>query len=461
MIMLKKVKETIIKHNMLDKGGRVIVAVSGGPDSVALLKALHIISDEYHLFLIAAHFNHGLRGDESDSDESFVKNLSKSMGVVFESGYVDIPSLIKKKGGSTEVICRNERYKFLEDIQKKYRADKIALGHNLGDQAETVIIKFLRGSGMEGLRGILPVRDSIYIRPLISVTREEILNFLKKEDVKYVTDSSNTEDTYLRNRIRGRLIPELMENYNPRLVENLGRMANIIRTEDDYIKMTVEEILESWNINRSEGEIRIKLPELVKLHKAIQWRIVKTLLQNYSPSKKGIGYIHVKSVMDLVEGDNPSGTLNLPFYLEVRREYDLIILSKKKPDTDSTFCYGVEIPGSVDIKELGITVQFHLIDNVPPINFNANSTVLMDYEQISFPLTIRNVKSGDRFQPFGMNGTKKLKSFFIDEKIPKNRRRKIPILADQKSVLWIMGTRLCERVKITDKTRKVVKVEIV
>lgn len=446
---------------MLDKEDRVVVAVSGGPDSVALLKALSIISDEYHLFLIAAHFNHGLRGDESDSDESFVENLSRSMDIVFESGYVDIPSLIKKKGGSTEVICRNERYKFLEGIQKKYRADKIALGHNLGDQAETIVMKFLRGSGMEGLRGILPVRDSIYIRPLISVTREEILNFLKKEDVKYVTDSSNIEDTYLRNRIRDRLIPELMENYNPGLVENLGSMANIIRTENDYIKMTVEEILESWNINRNEGEIRIKLPELVRLHKAIQWRIVKTLLQNYSSSKKEIGYIHVKSVMDLVEGDNPSAQLDLPFYLEVRREYNLITLSRKKPDTDSTFCYGVEIPGAVVIKELGITVQFHLIDNVSPINFNANSTVFMDYEQISFPLTIRNPKSGDRFQPFGMNGTKKLKSFFIDEKIPKNSRRNLPLLVDQKSVLWIMGMRLCERVKITDKTRKVVKVEIV
>lgn len=305
------------------------------------------------------------------------------------------------------------------------------------------------------------MRDGIYIRPLISITRKEILNFLKKEEMKYVTDSSNIEDTYLRNRIRNRLIPELRENYNPGLVENLGHMANIIRTEDDYIKMTVEEILESWNINRNEGEIRIKIPELVKPHKAIQWRIVKTLLQNYFPSKKEIGYIHVKSVMDLVDGDNPSGTLNLPFYLEVRREYDLITISKKKPNKNSEFCYGVEIPGIVNIKELDIKLSFHLVDKVSSANFNESSTVFMDYDQISFPLIIRNVKSGDRIQPFGMNGTKKLKSFFIDEKIPKNRRREIPLLVDQKSVLWIMGMRLCERAKITDKTRSIVKVEIV
>ncbi len=459
--MLKKVKDTIIKNNMLDKGDRIVVAVSGGADSVALLKALRIISNEYNLFLIAAHFNHKLRGNESDSDESFVKNLTESMGVVFESGYVDIPLLIKKKGGSIENVCRNERHKFLENIRKKHKADKIALGHNLDDQAETVVMKFLRGSGMKGLRGILPVRDAIYIRPLLSVTRKEILNFLEKEETIYVTDSSNIEDNYLRNRIRSRLIPELKESYNPRLVENLGRMADIIRIEDNYIKMAVEEALESWNISRNKGDVQIKLPELAKLHKAIQWRIIKTLLQNYSHLKKEIGYIHVKSVMDLIEGDNTGGTLNLPSHLEVRREYDLITLSKKKPDTDSTFCYGVEIPGSVYIEELGITTQFHLIDNISPIKFNADSTIFMDYEQISFPLTIRNVKSGDRFQPFGMSGTKKLKSFFIDEKIPKNRRRKIPVLVDQKSVLWIMGIRLCEKVKITDKTRKVIKVEIV
>lgn len=459
--MLNKVKETIKKHNMLAMGDRIVVAVSGGADSVALLKALSIISSEYNLFIVAAHFNHGLRGEESDSDESFVENLSKSMGVVFESGYVDIPSLIKKKGGSTETICRNERYKFLRNMQKKHKADKIALGHNLDDQAETVVMKFLRGSGMKGLRGILPMRDEIYIRPLISITRKKILNFLKKEEIKHVTDSSNIEDTYLRNRIRNRLIPELRENYNPGLVENLGHMANIIRTEDDYIKTTVEEILESWDINRNEGEIRIKIPELVKLHKAIQWRIIKTLLQNYSPSKKGVGYIHVKSVMDLVDGDNPSGTLNLPFYLEVRREYDLIIVSEKKPHKNGEFCYDIEIPGTVAIKELDIKVNFHLIDKISSTNFNESSTVFMDYDQISFPLVIRNVKSGERIQPFGMNGTKKLKSFFIDEKIPKNRRREIPLLVDQKSVLWIMGMRLCERAKITDKTRSIVKVEIV
>jgi tRNA(Ile)-lysidine synthase len=459
--MLNKVNETIKKHNMLAMGDRVVVAVSGGPDSVALLKVLSVVSGEYGLSLVTAHLNHGLRGKESDDEEVFVREVSESLGVAFESEHVDMPALIEREKKSPEDICRNVRYNFLEKIRKKHKANKIALGHNLGDQAETVIMKFLRGSGMEGLRGILPVRDEIYIRPLISVTRGEILTFLKKEGMAFVTDSSNVEDIYLRNRIRNKLIPGLKENYNPGLEENLGHMADIIRVEDDYIRTTVKNILTSWGVDRDMNNVHISIPELVKSHEAIQRRIIKTLLQICSHSKKGIGYLHVKSVMGLITGGSPNGTLNLPFDLEVRREYDLLTISKKKPAKNSEFCYGIEIPGTVNIKELGIKTNFDLIDKTSALNFNSSRTAFMDYDEISFPLIIRNMKPGDRIQPFGMNGTKKIKSLFIDEKVPKNRRKEIPLLVDQKSVLWIMGMRLSERIRITDKTTSVVRIEIV
>lgn len=461
--MLNKVKETIKKHNMFDMEDCIVVAVSGGPDSVALLKVLSVVSGEHRLSLVAAHLNHGMRGKESDSEEVFARKLCESMGIAFESEYMDIPALVKGEKRSPEDICRDVRYNFFEKVRKKYKADKIALGHNLDDQAETVVMKFLRGSGMGGLRGILPMRDGTYIRPLISVTRNEILTFLKKEGMEFVTDSSNIEDIYLRNRIRNRLIPELRENYNPGLEENLGHTADIIRVENDYINTEVEDVLTTWGIDRDNDDIRINIQELVKLHEAIQRRVIKTLLQNCSHQKKGIGYLHVKSVMALITGGSPNGILNLPFDLEVRREYDLLVISKTKTPSgrNHEFHYTVEIPGKIDIKELGIKATFDLIDSAPTLNFDTGRTIFMDYENISFPLIIRNMKPGDRIQPFGMNGSKKVKSFFIDEKIPKNRRKEIPLLIDQKSVLWIMGMRLSERVRITDKTTKVVKAEIV
>lgn len=467
---------------------RIVVAVSGGPDSVALLKMLTVISKEYRLSLIAAHLNHGLRGKESDGEEAFVRRLSKSMGIACETEYIDISALIKRKSGSVEDICRNERYEFLEKARKKYKANKIALGHTLNDQAETVVMKFLRGSGMRGLRGILPVRDEIYIRPLIAVSRDEILTFLRKEGLKYVVDSSNIEDFYLRNRIRNRLIPILKENYNPRLEENLGHMADIIRSEDDYIGSTVENVLTTWGINSNKDNISIKISELVKLHEALQRRVIKRLLEDCSradkpqnpplpPFSKGgmggflsnpIGYLHVKPVMDLIAGGRPNAALNLPSGLEVRREYDQLQISKKQKSGQASapvgengeFCYAVEIPGRVEIKELGIKADFDLVDKTTALNFDAAHSAFMDYEKISFPLAIRNIKPGDRIQPFGMKGTKKIMSFFIDQKIPENRRKKIPLLVDRKSVLWIMGIRLCERVRITDKTRKTLRVEI-
>lgn len=468
---------------MLDIGDKVVAAVSGGPDSVALLGTLIMLSREYNISLIAAHFNHGLRGRESDEEEVFVRRLCRAMGVTFESGYCDISALSEIKRGSLEDICRNERYKFLENVRKKHNADKIALGHNLNDQAETVVMKFLRGSGTAGLRGILPVRDEIYIRPLVAVNREEILKFLKKEELDYVVDSSNSENRYLRNRIRNTLIPLLKENYNPCLEETLGRMSEIIRVEDDYIKSKVEDILARWGIARHKGDITIKIPKLVKLHEALQRRVIQTLLQDCSQydiishsgrggiggfSAKPVGYLHVKSVMDMIAGGRPNCALDLPSGIEVKREYDQLRISKRQKgeqefsdvSESGGFYHTVEIPGRVDIKESGIKADFDLIDKTPVIDFGAASCAFMDYEKISFPLIIRSIRTGDRIQPLGMKGTKKISAFLIDQKIQRNRRKRIPLLVDQESVLWIMGIRLSERARITGKTRKVVKIEI-
>ncbi|MBW2545232.1 MAG: tRNA lysidine(34) synthetase TilS, partial [Deltaproteobacteria bacterium] len=410
-----KVRKAIEKYSMLNPGDRVGIAVSGGADSVALLYELSILADEYDLALFILHLNHGIRGEESDRDEAFVVELAGSMGIPADSERVSIPELIEKKGGSLEDICREERYAFFERMSQKHGLNKIALGHNLNDQTETVIMRFLRGSGLEGLKGFLPVRDGIYIRPLIDSTREEIISFLEERDIRFVTDSSNADDIHLRNRIRNILVPELKASYNVRLEENISRTADILRLEDDFIRGSVED----------RGNARINIRKLKKLHPALQWRLIKTVLESHSPARNGIGYLHVKSVADLVEGLRPNASVDLPFSLRAEREYDELIISQgedRSPDIlkkyspdgreECNFSYTVEIPGSVNIVETGGKMILGVVD-ADEADIHSDNPVFMDYNSISFPLVVRNIRAGDRIQPLGMKGTKKISELLI------------------------------------------------
>ncbi len=465
--MIKKVKEAIEKYRMLESGDSVVVAVSGGPDSIALLHVLEALSDEYGLTLITAHLNHGLR-KEADHEANFVRDMSKEMGIKFECKTVDINFLRKGTGKSIEDISRDVRYKFLNDVVKRHHARKIALGHNLNDQVETVLINFLRGSGPDGLKGMLPARDSMYIRPLLYVSRKEILSFLDFHKILFMRDESNIEGIYLRNRIRHLLIPELTASYNPNLEEGLSNMAEIMRLEDDYMKSVTGKILSEWGVKPDDyDEVRIKISELRRCHDAVQRRIIKKILQRSTPNSQGIGYAHIDAVKDLAHSDHPSGHLNLPYHTVVRREYDYLVVSKVGKfdrnfikERDQAF-YKVTLPGSVNIAKSGKTVIFDFVEPPVQIKSDRRDIVFMDYDKIILPLVVRTGKPGDRIKPLGMKGTKKVKSYFIDEKVPLNLRKDIPLLLDQESVLWITGMRMSERVKITEKTRRILKVEIV
>ncbi len=464
--MINKVKDSIQKHCMLNKGECVIVAVSGGPDSVALLKVLALISKEYELTLITAHLNHGLR-KEADDDEQLVLRISREMEITSESRKVDINSLRQGTGRSIEDIGREVRYQFLNDVARKYHAHKIALGHNLNDQIETVVMNVLRGSGSEGLKGMLPIRDSLYIRPLLSISREKILSFIESHKIQYVTDASNTESLYLRNRIRNSLIPQLKE-YNPNLEENLQNMAEIMRLEDDYMKSMSRAIIPNWKIKAESSDITISISEFRKYHEAVQNQVIKGLLRQLTPGGQGIGYAHIKAVTDLYSSGHPSGYLDLPHGIMVRREYDSLIISKgikaKRNITRDIFDnihYEVAFPGSVNIAELGKILQSEFVKHPEDLRAVTKNIVFMDYDTVVPPVIIRTIKPGDRIQPLGMRGEKKIKNYFIDEKVPIDVRKQTLLLLDQVSVIWIVGRRLSERVKISEETRRVLKVEIV
>ena len=465
--MIREIKKAIEKNHLLEGGEKVIVAVSGGPDSVALLKVLEMLSAEYRLALIVAHLNHGLRED-APSEERFVYKMATDMGFVFESKSIDVRSLRKRTGKCIEDISREVRYDFLNYVANRHGAQRIALGHNSNDQTETVLMNFLRGSGPTGLKGILPARDSVYIRPLLCVTRNEIMSFLELHRLPFITDASNTDPAYLRNRIRHSLIPELKARYNPRLEESMTRMAEIMRLEDDYIKGVTGKILSDWGVTAAHGEINISIHDLVKYHQAIQRRIMKHLLERLTTHSQRIGHIHVKAALDLLHSDRPGAYVNLPCGIDVRREYNALVIVKRKESEEeiprrrcNDLRYEVSLPGAVRIAELGKTMTFGFAESAIGIESHGRGTAFMDYDRMALPLVVRTVRPGDRIQLLGMEGTKKIKSVFIDEKIPLRQRKRIPLLLDQDAVIWIAGLRLSERVKITETTRQILKVEFV
>ena len=273
---LKKVKETILRYGMIDSSDLLIVAVSGGPDSVCLLDILNSIKDESRVKLVVAHYNHGLRQGEDESETRSVRQLATSMNLPFETGKASL--LTHENSASIEEKARNARYGFLEGIMNRLHAHKIAMGHNLNDQAETVLMRLFRGSGSSGLAGIPPCRDNAIIRPLIEIKRDEIESYLKEREISYVTDSSNYDTRYLRNRIRLELIPLLLQ-YQPRLIEHLGQLADMMRGENEFLELLAQDWVEKEAESKTDREIIIPLPVFRDLSQPLRNRVIRQLFK--------------------------------------------------------------------------------------------------------------------------------------------------------------------------------------
>lgn len=473
--LLKHVRKTIESFSMLTQGDHVLVAVSGGPDSVALLKILSLLAVEYRLRLTVAHLNHGLRGNEADNDEDFVRRLSEQMGVDCITRKVDIRSLQKGRGGSLEEVGREERYLFLDEVANGCGAGKIATGHHMDDQAETVILNLIRGSGPEGLKGIPPVRNRRIIRPLLYAPKKDIQTFLYHEGIPHIQDSSNADPLFLRNRIRNQLLPEWTTHYNPRIMNGLCQTAEILRREDEYLQSVVQQILLKWDILPGHSDLLlIPLADFMDLHEALRARIIKNLLESFLPSEMGIGFRHVMSVMNLCHSTRQrTVSLDLPCRICVEKNMNTLRIKKdlhrpvrtrgrKEQSNSAGFSYLVVVPGVVPLHRMGQFIRFAFVKSPSKESIGECPQIAyLDYEKTYPPLILRNHRPGDRIIPLGMRGTKKLHDYFIDRKVPFSYRNDIPLLVDAKSVIWIAGQAISERVKITEQTKKVLKAEMV
>ena len=463
--MLAKVRKTIGAFRMLGPGERVLVGVSGGADSVALLAALHRLAPALGVTLSAAHFNHGTRAGESDRDESFVRRLCGSLGIGLLTGSMATDK--RRAGLSLEDFLRRKRYAFFESARRQAGADRIALGHHRGDQAETVLLHLIRGSGLSGLAGIPPVRDGgRIIRPLINCSPGEIIAYCRREGLSFVTDSSNADERFLRNRIRRVLLPDLERRFNPAIVDSLCRLADVVRQEDDYMREEARAALETLASGPSTSVIPID--KLDALHPAIKRRIIREIVRGFAGPDAAVGLDHVQAVLELAAGEGPSGTRVLPGGTRARRVYGRLEFQSgagrggtAREGAPLTFCQAVPIPGTVGVEMLGLRVRFRELRRPPSRPETTPRRAYLDLERIDGPLVLRSPRPGDRIQPLGMKGTRKLSRLLIDEKVPRDRRSRIPVLADDLSVLWVPGLRLSERARVTGGTRRVLKAEII
>lgn len=457
-MILQKVKATISKYGMLSLNDKVVVALSGGPDSVALLHILHSLSTEYNLTLYAAHLNHLLRGKEAEEDVSFVKGLAKELKVEIWTEEVDIKGEAREKGLSLQVAARRARYDFLKRVAKEACVLKIALGHQLDDQVETILMRLIRGTGAEGFSGIPPCRrldeKITIIRPLIDTSSEQIREYLKEKMAGFRTDSSNLCQDYQRNKVRLRLLP-LLYQFNPDFKERLIATAKLWQADDDYLCEIAEKRL-CKAILRDEQEIALDLKELKKLRSPILVRILRKVLKQ---DLEKITFSHIQAILKLIKEGPSQGRLSLPKGLVIKREYEkLKIVHSPQCPAVHEFRYEMEIPGRVEIREAGLKIQAKIV-KLKEVQF-ASNTAYFDLLKIRPPLILRSREEGDRFCPFGLKGTKKVKDLFIDLKIPARTRERIPLLVDRKGILWVVEYRRSNRAKVTEKTKRVVEFQI-
>ncbi|OQX52625.1 MAG: tRNA lysidine(34) synthetase TilS [Candidatus Omnitrophica bacterium 4484_213] len=341
---VNKVKNTIKKYNLFSENDKVIVAVSGGADSVALLFLLFSLKEEYNLELFVAHFNHQIRGEEAEADVLFVRRIAQQLTLPFIVKKRDVPAYAKRRKLSLEEAARDLRYKFLEEAAKKKGATKIALGHNKDDQIETVLMRLLRGGGSQGLGGMSPKRiianGANIVRPLIETSRKEILDFLKQKKIKFREDSSNRETVYLRNRVRHRLLPYL-ERYNPRIGQILFNTAENLREENEYLEEIAKKAFSqvsqpptTFSKGSRQGrkvvggkKVILSLNKLTRFHLAIQKRLLRLAIKEAKGDTRQIAYQHWQSLNGLINKNKKNLFLDLP-QLRIQKEYDRIVFVK-------------------------------------------------------------------------------------------------------------------------------------
>jgi tRNA(Ile)-lysidine synthase len=449
-MILDRIKKTIQEYQLLGKKDRILIAYSGGVDSTGLLNLLLELREEWSFELFLGHFNHKLR-HTADEDEQFVKRMAQKYSLPLFVGSKDVRSYARKKKLNIEEAGRELRYDFLKKTALKIGGAKIATGHTMTDQAETFMMRLMRGSGLRGLAGIFPLVEGTIIRPLIQVEHRDIEAYLKEKGIKCRIDESNLDRRFLRNRIRLDLIPYIQENFEPEIVSSLGRIASIIREEDRLLEKIAQEKTKKA-ISKKNNQISLEVKSLSSFPRAMARRVVRDFISELRGNLREISFEDVESVLSLKEGKE------FPLRKDhvLRREKDQIFLKGKIPPK-IRYEYRWEGKGPLEIKELKLKFEGKKIKRGKSLSldFDDQTSAFLDLGKLKFPLLVQNRSEGDRYQPLGAPGQKKLKEIMRAKGIPLSERERRPVFLSGDKIIWILGLPVSEKFKVEKGTRDI------
>ncbi|MDO5397774.1 MAG: tRNA lysidine(34) synthetase TilS [bacterium] len=428
-IVKEKIYKTILQNSLISPGDKVIIGLSGGADSMCLAHVLCSLSERLMFEVAAAHMNHNIRGESAESDAEAAKRFSERLGIKFYYRSADVVGYSKQHSISEELSGRELRYSFFEDLQKKYGFNKTATAHNKNDNAETLLMNFIRGSSVSGLCGI-PVKRSTIIRPLIDVTRSEIEAYCCENKLPYVTDSTNLKDIYTRNKIRLKLIPELQNEFNPNFINTVTANARIINEENEYINTEAKKVYEKFKTQSS-------VTELNKLHNALKRRVIMMMLTDKYGSAADISSAAVEDISDLCMKNQTGKRVNIPKGYIALTEYGRLTIKKAKQAEN--FLYKLNVGEEVYIPQLNSYIKAEICTKK-----QKDKCIYISCNEAD-ELYVRSRRNGDVFFPEGMHGRKKLKNFFIDKKIPAESRSLIPIITVGEEIAAVSDIRTDRR----------------
>ena len=456
-MLVAEVRACIEAHAMLPRGAKVVVAVSGGADSMALLLALFQLRSVYNMTLIVAHVNHQLRGEEAEQDALFVEHQAARLGLPFHQTCVEVKALQRSSRISVQQAARQLRYRFLYALQQALNATRIALGHTADDQAETLLMRLVRGSGPAGFAGIPAVRLP-FIRPLISVSRPTIYSYLQSEHCPWVEDSSNAHMIYLRNRVRLDLLPKLRE-YNPQIVRRLNELTDMLRADSQVLAQQVDE----WALQtlawqaQSRVEIYCRLFSLAPV--AIQRLLLRRVIEALAASPEAVGFRHIESLRQFIVSGKQGRRCSLPGEIDAERRAETILVWNTSKTPVIPCVLVLPVPGKADVVHLNIRLIADVIPKPCNLGRIGPQCALLDLDRTICPLQVRFRQPGDRFYPLGSPGSKKLQDFFIDTKIPRGERPYVPLVVSGHEIVWVVGYRIAESFKLRPETNRVLCIQ--
>ncbi|TCP57679.1 tRNA(Ile)-lysidine synthase [Tumebacillus sp. BK434] len=467
--MLENVNETIRRHRLLETGDRVLVAVSGGVDSCVLLDVLLKLRAAWDLQLAVVHVDHGLRGEASAGDARFVKQLAERHGLPVFVQRLDVEAYAKQHKLSIQTAARKVRYGFFEQVAKQTASARLLTAHHADDQAETVLMRILRGTSTRGLAGIPVKREEnglTYVRPLLDIWREEIESYAAAQGILYREDASNASLKYIRNKIRLQLFPELTRGYNEQVKAALLQLSQLAREDESYLEELAQARFSEAVLPAGAGRLKVNCEHFVESPLPLQRRVITLILYYLCGHTIQWEQVHIESIRSLLVSSSPSGRLTLPGGVSAWREYndayvsvDKPILAGEAPAPVQQFVLGKEfIAGAlkftVEPPGFAIRLEAEVTPGVPPRPTDAWEAQFDADELSGSCIYIRTWEQGDGFRPFGMQGTKLISDVFVDAKVPKHKRMAWPLFCIDSEIAWVVGIRRGQQAMVTDKTQR-------